>query len=84
MLTVFLVLICIVLLCRISGAVFGDMSKKNVSDKQAQAQAMQSVAVPDTVIENRKEILASVCAVLAEENGIDVNSIRVVSFKRVK
>ena len=35
------------------------------------------------VIENRQELLAAICAAIAEENGVDISAIRVVSFKRV-
>lgn len=34
-------------------------------------------------IANRKKILAAVCAVIAEENGCDVNAIRVKSFRKI-
>ena len=36
-----------------------------------------------TAIENRDEIVAAVCAAVAEENGTDISAIRVVSFKKV-
>ena len=32
---------------------------------------------------NRQEILAAVCAAVAEENNTDISAIRVISFKRV-
>lgn len=35
------------------------------------------------VIENRDEIVAAVCAAVAEENGTDISAIRVVSFKKI-
>ena len=41
------------------------------------------VAVASTVIENRDEIVAAVCAAVAEENGTDISAIRVISFKKV-
>ena len=34
-------------------------------------------------IENRGEIIAAVCAAVAEELGTDVSAIRVVSFKKI-
>ena len=36
-----------------------------------------------TVIENKQEILAAVCAAVAEENGTDISAIRVLSFKKI-
>ncbi|MBR5313825.1 MAG: OadG family protein [Clostridia bacterium] len=35
------------------------------------------------VIENKQEILAAVCAAIAEENGTDISAIRVLSFKKI-
>jgi len=32
---------------------------------------------------NRQEIIAAVCAVCAEDMGVDVNAIRVKSFKKL-
>ena len=37
----------------------------------------------DTAIPNRQEILAAVCAAVAEENGTDISAIRVISFKKL-
>jgi Na+-transporting methylmalonyl-CoA/oxaloacetate decarboxylase gamma subunit len=34
-------------------------------------------------IANRGEIIAAVCAAVAEENGTDISAIRVVSFKKI-
>lgn len=44
------------------------------------AQAPAPVAVP---VENRGEIIAAVCAAVAEEEGTDISAIRVVSFKKL-
>lgn len=41
-------------------------------------------AVASAVIENRDELVAAVCAAVAEENGTDISAIRVVSFKKVQ
>ena len=55
------------------------------SAKKAENAPVQSapVAAPSTVIENRDEVVAAVCAAIAEENGTDISAIRVVSFKKV-
>ena len=34
-------------------------------------------------IENKQELLAAICAAIAEENGTDLSAIRVVSFKKL-
>ena len=39
--------------------------------------------VSNQKIENRQEIIAAVCAAVAEENNTDISAIRVLSFKRL-
>ena len=57
--------------------------------KQQTENEKTTVAQSDTTqdnnanIENRQEILAAVCAAVAEENNTDISAIRVISFKRV-
>ena len=57
----------------------GNKEKKNEESKPVSAPA----PVLSGVIENRDEIVAAVCAAVAEENGTDISAIRVVSFKKV-
>ena len=45
--------------------------------------AFVPTAVPAAPIENRQEIIAAVCAAVAEENGTDISAIRVISFKKI-
>lgn len=40
-------------------------------------------SAPSAPIENRQEIIAAVCAAVAEENGTDISAIRVISFKKI-
>ena len=54
--------------------------KKAEAPKQS---APAPVAASGGVIENRDEVVAAVCAAVAEENGTDISAIRVVSFKKV-
>ena len=37
----------------------------------------------DAPIQNKQEIVAAVCAAVAEEEGVDVSAIRVLSFKKL-
>ena len=39
--------------------------------------------VASGAIENREEIVAAVCAAVAEEEGVDISALRVVSFKKL-
>lgn len=77
--TVFVGLICIVVLCKIMGLFFlnSDKNEKNTA-KVTAVPAAQSA-----VIENRQEIIAAVTAAAAEEMGKDVSAIRVISFKKL-
>ena len=47
--------------------------------------ASPAVAAPaaNVPIENREEIVAAVCAAVAEEEGVDISALRVVSFKKI-
>lgn len=84
--TVFVGLICIIILCLIVGLfcrLGGD--KKDTTPVAAPAQntapAVSSSA--DLAPEKRREIIAAVSAALAEELGTDVSAIRIHSFKKI-
>lgn len=59
--------------------------KKAQAPKPAPVASAPMAAAPAAsgVIENRDEIVAAVCAAVAEENGTDISAIRVVSFKKI-
>ncbi len=79
--TVFIGLVCIVLLCSVVSAI---CSKLSSGKKQEKLSASAPAAPAKTQeIPNRKKVLAAVCAVIAEENGCDVSAIRVKSFKKI-
>lgn len=82
--TVFVGLICLVLLCGIMSAVVRAFTKnKETAPAPKAAPAPAAKPVADAPIENKQAIIAGTCAVIAEELGTDVKNIRVVSFKRV-
>lgn len=73
--TVFIGLIAIIIICLITGAICsGPKNNKRGSNIST---VNNDKAVNDT------EMVAAVCAVCAEEMGKDVNSLRVVSFRRL-
>ena len=74
--TVFVGLICIIILCKIVALFCKEKSAKTVETTVAP----KNVAAP---IENRQEIIAAVAAACAEELGTDVSAIRIHSFKRI-
>lgn len=78
--TVFVGLVTIIVLCYIMSAVV------KLFEKGKKVEEAQKVAVPaasNAPIQNKQEIVAACCAVIAEELGTDVKNIRVKSFKRV-
>lgn len=80
--TVFVGLICIVILCKILGAVcsLANPSKSENTQNSAKTASAPVAAAP---IENRQEIIAAVSAVIAEELGTDISAIRIHSFKKI-
>ena len=77
--TVFIGLVCIIGLVEVMTLLCNKLIKTPAPKKEA-------ASVPQTssgVIENRSEIIAAVCAAVAEENGTDISAIRVLSFKKL-
>ena len=56
---------------------------KLVKDKEPKKAAAPVVSANNDVIPNREELVAAVCAAIAEEEGTDISAIRVVSIKKV-
>ena len=81
---VFVGLICIIGLVELLTFVCNKLLGKGAAKKPAQASAPAPQAVSSAAIENRGEILAAVCAAVAEEEGTDISAIRVISFKKVQ
>lgn len=79
--TVFLGLVCIVLLCIIMSAICRAFERK--PNAPAVAPASGQAAKPIKPIENRQEIIAAVSAAVAEELGTDISAIRIHSFKKL-
>ncbi len=76
--TVFVGLICIIILCNIVGSFFAKSKKPSDS-----APAKITAATQNNTIENRQEIIAAVTAACAEDMGKDVSALRVISFKKL-
>lgn len=78
--TVFVGLICLILLCKIVGLFCG------LNKRQEKSSPVTSVATPTAIsepIENRQEIIAAVSAAIAEELGTDISALRILSFKKI-
>ena len=52
-------------------------------NKPVTTAAVQTAPVASAPVENREEIVAAVCAAVAEEEGVDISALRVVSFKKI-
>lgn len=87
--TVFLGLICIILIIELMTGLTRRLGGNEQSAKAPAAPTapVAPVATPaptvETPIANREELVAAVCAAVAEELGTDVSALRVVSFRKV-
>ena len=79
---VFIGLISIILICYIMGFVC-KMFAKPEAEKTVSQPAMANSAPNGAPIANKQEIVAAVCAAIAEDLGTDVSNIRVTSFKKL-
>ena len=76
--TVFVGLICIVILCTLMSAVVRSFTKKPET-KAAPAVASAKPAA----IANKQEFIAAVSAAIAEDMGTDITGIRILSVKQL-
>jgi len=82
--TVFIGLILLILISYIMSAVCRTFAKPEQASKPTAKNAgapVQSASSND--VANKQEIVAGVCAVIAEELGTDVSNIKVTSFKKL-
>ena len=75
--TVFVGLIAIIVLCYIMSAVC------KLFEKGSKTEEAPKSAPSNAPIQNKQEIVAACCAVIAEELGTEANNIKVKSFKRI-
>ena len=81
--TVFIGLICIVILCKILGLLINLKPKDNVVQSNTSVPAVKPVAIGNAVIENRGEVVAAISAAIAEDLGTDISGIKILSIKKV-
>lgn len=85
--TVFVGLICIVIICDIMSFFVTRFAKQSSEDANQPAAAANNAA--PAVSQNafsaaeKQAVVAGVCAVIAEELGTDASNIRVLSFKKL-
>ena len=81
--TVFVGLVCIVLLCKTIGLIFAAKKTKDETDAPVKSSVSAKPVVEEQPIENRQQIIAAVSAAIAEELGTDVSALRILSFKKI-
>ena len=80
--TVFVGLICIIVLCKLMSIICTKFSKKPVQPAAA-VPAAAPVAPEVDAIPNRQAFIAAVSAAIAEEMGTDVSKIRILSVQKI-
>ena len=78
--TVFIGLVCIILLLQLMHLIVSKFSKKT---SEVETGSVPTSSASSDVIENREEIIAAISAAVAEELGTDVSAIRILSFKKI-
>lgn len=85
--TVFVGLVCIIILCKILGVCCKLLAKNNAADSSTSAPvvtpAAPAAAPAPAVIPNRRETVAAIAAAIAEDLGKDVSAIRIVSIEKI-
>ena len=81
--TVFVGLICIVLLCKLLGTVCSINRNAPKCKPHSPVTTPSSPLAPTISAANRQEIIAAIGAAIAEECGVDGNGIRITSIKRI-
>lgn len=80
--TVFVGLVCIVLLCKILGAICVIIEKQKAAPITTASTPVASVPVSAQTA-NRQEIIAAIGTAIAEECGVDTSAIRIVSIRKI-
>ena len=82
--TVFIGLICIIILCKILGVCCQLLAKKEEGESYSPSPVAPVTAAPaPAVIPNRRETVAAIAAAIAEDLGTDVSAIRILSIEKL-
>ena len=82
--TVFVGLICIIVLCKILGVCCQLLAKKETDELPATTATAPVASAPvPAVIPNRRETVAAIAAAIAEDLGEDISAIRIVSIEKL-
>lgn len=80
--TVFVGLICIIILCKIMSAVIR-LFQKTPEKNEEQVAAVNSASPAAQAIPSRGELAAAIAAAIAEYTGKDISGIRIHSIKKL-
>ena len=81
---VFFGLICIILLCMLMSVIVRKLEARKPAEAPKSAPSASPSPAPVSLTpDKRRELIAAISAVIAEELGTDVSAIRVTSFKQV-
>lgn len=80
---VFIGLILLIAIVSLSNWLLSKIEQRKVCATKEANVSLQTSTNQNTKIENKQEILAAVCAAVADENGTDISAIRVISFKKL-
>lgn len=81
MVTVFVVLICLILIITIMGKIMGAVTAKQKAASPAPAAAPAPVAAAP--VGNKQQLVAVMAAVIAEDMGTDVGRIKIHSIRKL-
>lgn len=81
---VFVGLICIIVLIKLTSLVIGAIEKKKPAQQESASPAKAAaVPVSGNEIPNRPQFVAAVSAAIAEDLGTDITKIQIVSIKKL-
>ena len=81
--TVFVGLICIIILCKLMSAICSKIGKNPTQPAVVVPSAAPAAPAESVLSPNRQEFIAAVSAVIAEEMGTDVSKIRILSVQKI-
>ena len=84
LITVFVVLICLIILIKIMGAILGGGASSTPAAAPApQPQRPAPAPVPAAAAPNKQQLVAAVSAAIAEDMGSGVEHIKILSIRRL-
>ena len=85
LITVFVVLICLIIIIKIMGAIVTKATGKNAPQAVPAPAAAPVPAVPaaQSALPNKQQLVAVIAAAVAEEMGADVNHLKIHSIRKL-